>query len=335
MNRCSVCGRTVSNKIAHFGLGCLKNMCGLIEMEIPKNLKGENLLNAQITKITKKKLLNKKEKTLLTNRYLTLQLLNKIPLNSYEPMRNEIIKDINNIGKNKKLVSNDTITLKQAYEAFRLYNKFKKIKERAEEVDSEYIQNFLFENLLFAFSTYYRNKKYFGGVISDIQCFFWKAICNILKKTYPNGTEFIEYSLSENPKDRLIEDGKLIEDIIKDENFKEKINSAIENNKNKNYFEITEGLNYASLDLFLALNNTTINIIGDKESNKWKMDITITDRYDFTDFKEIDEYCDNNIIKGLFGSTANNMAMISVASGVMHEYNVTIKFKMDWDDENE
>lgn len=29
------------------------------------------------------------------------------------------------------------------------------------------------------------------------------------------------------------------------------------------------------------------------------------------------------------------MAMISVASGVMHEYNVTIKFQMDWDDENE
>ena len=72
-----------------------------------------------------------------------------------------------------------------------------------------------------------------------------------------------------------------------------------------------------------------------KENDKWKLDITITDRYDFTDFKEIDEYCDDNILKGLLGSTANNMAMISVASGVMHEYNVTIKFQMDWDDENE
>lgn len=210
-----------------------------------------------------------------------------------------------------------------------------KIKEKAEEVDSEYIQNFLFENLLFAFSTYYRNKKYFGGVIADIQYYFWKTISNMLKKTYPNGMEFMEYSLLENPQDKLIENGKLIDDIIKDENFKEKIKVCILNNKNNNHFEITEGLNYISTDLFLALNNTTINIIGNKEGNKWKLDITITDRYDFTDFKEIDEYCDNNIIKGLFGSTANNMAMISVASGVMHEYNVTIKFKMDWDDENE
>ena len=283
MNRCSVCGRNVSNKTAHFGLGCLKNMCSLIDMDKPKNLKGENLLNIKISKITKKKSLNKEEKTLLTNRYLTLQLLNKIPLNNYDSMRNKIMKDINNIGKNKKLISNDIITLKQAYEAFKLYNKFQKIKEKAEEVDSEYIQNFLFENLLFAFSTYYRNKKYFGGVIADIQYYFWKTISNMLKKTYPNGMEFIEYSLLENPQDKLIENGKLIDDIIKDENFKEKIKVCILNNKNNNHFEITEGLNYISTDLFLALNNTTINIIGNKESNKWKLDITIIDRYDFTD----------------------------------------------------
>lgn len=335
MNKCSVCGRSMSNNNTHFGLGCLKNMCSLINMEKPKNLKGENLLNTQITKITKKKLLNKDEKTLLTNRYLTLQLLNKIPSNNYDIMRNKIIKDIDNIGKNKKLESNDLITLKQAYEAFKLYNKFQKIKEKSEEVDSKYIQNFLFENLLFAFSTYYRNKKYFGGVIADIQYYFWKTICNMLKSTYPNGMEFIEYSLLENPQDKLIENGKIVEDIIKDENFKEKINVCILNNKSNKHFEITEGLNYVSNDLFLALNNTTINIVGNKENNKWKLDITITDRYDFTDFKEIDEYCDSNILKGLLGSTANNMAMISVASGVMHEYNVIIKFKIDWDDENE
>lgn len=335
MNRCSVCGRTVSNKTAHFGLGCLKNMCCLVEMERPKNLKGENLLNAQIAKITKKKWLNKKEKTLLTNRYLTLQLLNKMPLDAYEPMRNKVEKDIDNIGKNKEIESNDIITLKQAYEAFKLYNKFQKIKQRAEEVDSEYIQNFLFENLLFAFSTYYRNKKYFGGVIADIQYYFWKMVCNVLKSTYPNGMEFIEYSLLKNPQNKLIEKGRIIEDIIKDENFKEKIKVHILNNKSNKHFEITEGLNYVSNDLFLALNNTTINIIGNKENDKWKLDITITDRYDFTDFKEIDEYCDDNILKGLLGSTANNMAMISVASGVMHEYNVSIKFRMDWDDKNE
>lgn len=304
-------------------------MCSLIEMEIPKNLKGENLLNAQITKITNKKLLDKKDKILLTNRYLTLQLLNKIPLNNYDSMRNKIKKDIDNIGKNKKLLSNDIITLKQAYEAFKLYNKFQKIKEKAEEVDSEYIQNFLFENLLFAFSTYYRNKKYFGGVIANIQYYFWKAVILWKKEEFLSGTEFINYSLQEKPEDRLITEGKIIEDIIKDPKFIEKINQIIKENDNKKSFDITEGLNYASTDLFLALNNTTINAIGNKENENWKLNITITDRYDFTDFKEIDEYCDDDVIKGLLGSTANNLAMVSVASGVMHEYNVIIKFEID------
>ena len=86
---------------------------------------------------------------------------------------------------------------------------------------------------------------------------------------------------------------------------------------------------YVSSDLFLALNNTTINVIGNKEENIWKLDITITDRYDFTDFKEINEYLDKSLIRGVLGSTANNLAMISVASGVMHEYNVTINFSIN------
>ncbi len=54
MNRCSVCGRKVSNQTTHFGLGCLKNMCSLIDMDKPKNLKGENLLNKKVAQITKK-----------------------------------------------------------------------------------------------------------------------------------------------------------------------------------------------------------------------------------------------------------------------------------------
>lgn len=337
MSRCSVCGRNVSNKTAHFGLGCLKNMCTMIGMDKVKNLKGETLLNNKIAKLNNKKMLSKNDKIILTNRYLTLELLNRVPINTYDRMKKSIKSDIDQIGTKKKFkTENNMITLKQAYEVYKLYNKFQKIKNRADKVDNEYVQNFLFDNLLFAFSTYYRNKKYLNGVISDIQYFFWKIIVLTSKEEYPLGTEFINYSLQENPEDRIITEGKIIEDIIKDSNFRAKINQIIKNNNNKDYFNVTEGLNYASLDLFLALNNTTINVVGNKENNKWKLNITITDRYDFTDFKELDEYCNDDIIKGLFGSTANNLAMISVASGVMHEYNVTIKFTIDeWNDTNE
>lgn len=110
---------------------------------------------------------------------------------------------------------------------------------------------------------------------------------------------------------------------------KEKINTIIQDNIDNKQFDVTYGLDYKSSDLFLALNNTTLNVIGKKEDNKWKLKITITDRYDFTDFKEIDEYCDDDRLKGILGSTANNLAMISVESGIMHEYNVTIKFNIE------
>lgn len=214
MSKCSVCGRKVSSKTAHFGLGCLKNMCTIIGIEkvgVSHNIKSENNL----------------------------------------------------------------ITLNQAYQAFKLYNKFEKIKNTTEEVDNEYIQNFLFDNLSFAFSTYYRNKKYLNGIILEIQRYFWRMIVTILKEKYPLGTEFIDYSLQENPKDRVITQGRIIEDIVKDSRFKEKINQIIKDNDNKSYFNVTSGLNYASTDLFLALNNTTINVIGNKEENKWKLNITI------------------------------------------------------------
>lgn len=329
MNRCSVCGRKVSNQTTHFGLGCLKNMCSLIDMDKPKNLKGENLLNKKVAQITKNKLLNKEEKVLLTNRYLTLQLLNKVPLSAYDNMKNKVEKDIETIGTSKKQTGKTIITLKQAYEVYKLYNKFQNIKNKSEEVDSEYIQNFLFDNLLFAFSTYYRNKKYLGGAIADIQLYFWRAIVKLFKNKYPNGTDFIEHSLQDNPEDRMIVNGKIVDDIKSDVNFQNIIENILVENKNKSKLDVTYEINYASSDLFLALNNTMINIRGNRDNDKWNLDITITDRYDFTDFKEIDEYFDDNLIKGLFGSTANNMAMISVASGVMHEYNVTIKFNME------
>lgn len=329
MNRCSVCGRKVSNKTTHFGLGCLKNMCSLVDMDKPKNVKGENLLNNKVSQITNKKLLNKEEKVLLTNRYLTLQLLNKVPLSAYDNMKNKVGKDIEVIGTSKKQTGETMITLKQAYEVYKLYNKFQKIKNKSEEVDLEYMQNFLFDNLLFAFSNYYRNKKYLGGVIAEIQLYFWKTIVILFKNKYPNGTDFIKHSLQNNPDDKTIFNGKIVDDIRRDINFQNVIENILIKNNGKSELDVTCGLNYASSDLFLALNNTTINIKGNRDNDKWNLDITITDRYDFTDFKEIDEYCDDNLIKGLFGSTANNMAMISVASGVLHEYNVTIKFNME------
>ncbi len=335
MNKCSVCGKSISNKTAHFGLGCLKNMCTIIEMDKVKNLKGETLLNNRIAKLNNKKFLDKENKVLLTNRYLTLQILNKVPISYYDKEKDIINKSINNIGKDKNKSESNMITLKQAYQVLKLYNKFQKIVKKSEEVDSEYIQNYLFDNLLFAFSTYYANKKYLSGVIFNIQKYFWESIVLVLKEYYPSGMEFIEYALQEKPKDRFITDGYIIEEIKNDNKFKNKINELVNLNSNKNEFKEIVGLDYQNTDLFMALNNTTIEVNGIKENNKWNLSITITDRYDFTDFKEIDEYQGDNFIKRFCGSLANNLGMMSIASGVFKEYNVTIQFKIEGWEENE
>lgn len=330
MSKCSLCGRNVLDKNAHFGSSCMKKVCTIIGIGNGKKTISETILNNKIVKLANKKKMSKENKIILANKYLTLQLLNNVPLRGYDEMRRIIEKDIERVGTNKRISKEDkTITLKQAYEVYKLYNKFQKIKSKAEEVNSEFIQNFLFDNLRFAFSVYYNNKKYLGGVLADIQYFLWKLVILWKRKQYPSGTEFIEYSLQEKTKDRIITKGKIIEEIKSDPKFVGKIKEILKLNNNKTEVNITEGLNYTSLDLFLALNNTTINVKGNKENNKWKLDVIITDRYDFTDFKEIDEYCDDDLIKGLLGSTANNAAMLSIASGVMHEYNVTIKFTID------
>ena len=60
--------------------------------------------------------------------------------------------------------------------------------------------------------------------------------------------------------------------------------------------------------------------------DSWNLQIEITDRYDFTDYKEINEIIggDTSLLERL-GNIANNIAMISTSCNVVREYNVKIK----------
>ena len=73
--------------------------------------------------------------------------------------------------------------------------------------------------------------------------------------------------------------------------------------------------------------------MDDKQfNNKWNLDITLSDIYDFTDFKEISEYLGDDKIKDFIGSTGNNIAMIATSCKVVNQYNVIIKFKIkEWE----
>ena len=83
MKKCGLCGRKTSNVKYNYGLGCLKKLCNFIRINNVKNLKGENLLNSKILKLCNKGSLPAAQRKLLTDRYLTLNLLNEVPLDCY------------------------------------------------------------------------------------------------------------------------------------------------------------------------------------------------------------------------------------------------------------
>ncbi|MEG1008754.1 MAG: hypothetical protein RSC92_02100 [Clostridia bacterium] len=94
--------------------------------------------------------------------------------------------------------------------------------------------------------------------------------------------------------------------------------------------ERNESISFKYGDLFYSLYSTYLNVIVNKQiQNKWNLDVILFDIYDFTDFKEINEYVGNDSFKGFFGSTGNNIAMIATSSKVVNTYNITIKFKLE------
>ena len=156
--------------------------------------------------------------------------------------------------------------------------------------------------------------------------------------------KLLEHSLQENPKNITITESKYINKIIHNNNFKDKINQIIANYGNEFYFDTRKGKeslafecnskDWNSIDLFLAIHNTNIKVIGKQKSNeKWDLEIEMSDLYDFTDFQEIKEYVKKEpTALSIIAAIANNFAMIATSCKVIHEYKVTFKFKMtNWE----
>ena len=99
MQRCILCGRKISNRDYNFGLGCLKKMCTSVELYNVKNMQGEDLLDKRVLKLCNKRALSKKQKQLLTDRYLTLNLLNEVPIVSYDRYKKILQRDIDSINR--------------------------------------------------------------------------------------------------------------------------------------------------------------------------------------------------------------------------------------------
>lgn len=338
MKRCALCGRKISNTRYTYGLGCLKKMCNSVNVLNVKNLKGETLLNRKILKLCNKKTLPIAQRQLLTDRYLTLNLLNEVPLDCYNNYRTLLQSDIDTINRTTTLMnlhSCDVITLKQAAEINKKYKENEDIFQKIINGEYDVLQNFSFDVVRFAFSNYYNDKPYLSDMTQSLQfCILKGGVLLLNGKGYHFAAKCLNNSLHKAPKDLTITDTKTISKIQGDENFKKCLHKIIETYGDKSQFntgEYNESLAFEDGDLFLALHNAYITVIGNKQKNgKWNLDITLSDEYDFTDFKEISEYIkDDDFWKAFIGSTANNLAMIGTACNVVNEYNITIKFKLE------
>lgn len=197
------------------------------------------------------------------------------------------------------------------------------------------LQNFSFDIVRFAFSRYYNNKPYLSDMTQKLQHYILKCgVLGLKVKKYDISSELLDHSLQEKPNDLTITEGKIIDTIKNDNYFKDKLNEIIKkygNNDNFNTGENNESLAFQKGDLFLALHNSYINVLGNKDNNNnWNLEITLFDVYDFTELQEIEKYIDDNdLIIDILASTDNNLAMLGTSCNVVNEYKITIKFKIE------
>ena len=83
-------------------------------------------------------------------------------------------------------------------------------------------------------------------------------------------------------------------------------------------------------DLLLALHDASMVVNAKKNNdNTWNLEIEINDKYDFTDFKNLGQYVDDeeDVFMDIFATTLNNFGVVSSEYGVIKTFEVKIKFQ--------
>ena len=196
-----------------------------------KNLNGESLLNKKILALCNKKRLPKNQSQMLTNRYLTLNLLNEVPLEEYNQYKEALQTDIDLISKNTKIEELDSfklITMKQASEIKKQYNKHEDFFQKLMDGKYDAIQNLSFDIVRFAFSRYYNNKPYLSDMTQKAQYGILQVgVLGLRGIKWNFASDCLAHSLQEKAEDIIITEGEAIGKIIENEEFKLKINEIL------------------------------------------------------------------------------------------------------------
>ena len=348
MHECLLCSRDMKNSKDIFGNNCIKNIYSFLNLKMPKKLKlREDTLNKYVMKITNSNSLSRNQKKLLVDRYLTYQYLDKIFYGNLDKLKFQVNDDIQNVHKANKyedLKSKSKMSLNQAYNLYKKVNKFQesitKIKEHNFK-DKESVK-LLISSFSFIFNLSKNKNQYENSVFKALQYAFWQTVIEV-GRTYAGfciSADLLQHSLENQPSNLLIFNGKIVEEIKKDKNFKKCISNIVEkygSNNNEFIFDSDTDQNFplafSESDLYYSLNKVYLFIKGKKENGKWNLEIKLHDRYDYSDPKNVIKYYNdtNSISKSIFSSTLYNFAYLSVKANVMKEYNIDILFKINSD----
>lgn len=187
----------------------------------------------------------------------------------------------------------------------------------------------------------YGNKnQYEKSHFKAMQYAFWQTVIEVGRRyaEFDISADFLQHSLEEKPEDLHIEKGKVVDEIKKDNQFKEKINKIInEYGKEKKQF-IAKGddisISFNNKDLYFSIHSANMIVTGNKYNGKWELDISLDDKYDYSAPEGILQYYfdTNSVLKSIFSSTLYNLASASMKLGVMKEYMIYINFKTNEDE---
>lgn len=339
MHECLLCERDMKKSKNEFGNGCINNIYKFLDIEKPTRGKNKELfLYKNIMQRTNISKINKEQKIWLADRYLTYQYLDKLKYGNFEKLKKQINEDIENVDKIEKfeeMITARKIKLKEAYDLYKKETKFKTNLAKIENNEYKEDENIklLITGFSYIFNMYKNKNQYEKNSFKAMQYAFWQTVIEVGGRyfNYKLAAELLQHSLEKNPKDFIIKDEKIINLIIRDENFKNKIKEILDKyNKQQNFYisQGKESMAFKNSDLYFAIHKANIEMKSEKnEDSSWKADITLSDTFDFTKFKTpLDYYFDaNNIPKSILSSTLYNLAFISQKLGVIKEYNVIAK----------
>lgn len=346
MKECLLCERDMSVSKDTFGKGCIKNIYKFLNLKEPKKqkLREKELYNI-VMKENQIKNLNKNQKIWLTDRYLTYKYVEKLEYGNYESLKREIYEDIKNIENTKDkqdIKSKSKINLKKAYELYKKMVKFKENIIRLKNCDftNEESLSIALSSFSFIFNMGSNKPQYEKDSLKAMQFAFWQLVIEVGKNVGLDiSADFLQHSLKSKPSNLYIQDGKVVEEIVKDKFFKNNVQNIVrEYGKNANNFIFNSSENdkypmsFNEKDLYFSIHSAGLKIVGDKQNNgKWKLNIMLHDKYDYSAPKGVIAYYNDtsNVAKSIFSSTLYNFANKSIKAGVMKEYYIDIVFVID------